>query len=139
MPTYEYICKNVACICHTFQTYQSIKEDPLKICPYCSQASIERTFHAVQVMIHGEPKTLGTLAEANRRKFGRSYCEDQEQKMREEKMSASEFVGSLPKGASVVKREAKDTPWRKAHEKVDTSLAKLNEEQRHKYIMTGKK
>ena len=139
MPNYEYSCKNVACECDTFQTYQSIKEDPLKICPFCGEETIERTFHAVPVMISSEPKTLGALADLNRKKLGRAYCEDQEQKMRDERLSASEFVGSLPKGASTIKREAKDTPWRKANEKVDTSLAKLSPEQKHKYIMTGKK
>ena len=139
MPTYEYICSNTSCVCDTFQTYQSIREDPLKQCPYCGEETIERTFHAVPVMINGDPKTLGALAEANRKKFGRAYCEDQEQKMRDERISASEFVGSLPQGASVVKREAKDTPWRKAHEKFDTSLAKLDKEKKHKYIMIGKK
>lgn len=139
MPNYEYHCSNKHCECDTFQTYQSIREDLLKECPYCGEKTIERTFHAVPVMISNEPKTLGSLAELNRKKFGRAYCEDQEQKMREERLSASEFVGSLPKGAKTIKREAKDTPWRKAYEKVDTSLAKLDKEQRHKYIMTGKK
>lgn len=37
------------------------------------------------------------------------------------------------------KREAKDTPWRKANEPVDLSLCRMNKEQTEKYIITGKK
>lgn len=90
-------------------------------------------------MVHGEPKTVGGLADLNRKKLGRAYCEDQEQKMKNERLTANEFVGSLPAGASVRKREAKDTPWRKANEPVDLSLAKMNKEQTERYMMTGKK
>jgi hypothetical protein len=86
-----------------------------------------------------EVKTLGQLADQNRKKLGRAYCEDQERKIKEERLNASEFVGSLPAGASVRKREFKDTPWREAHEKVDTSLASMSKEQTERYIMTGKK
>lgn len=90
-------------------------------------------------MINKEPKTLGMLADQNRKRLGKAYCEDQQQKIREERLTASEFVGSLPQGASVIKREAKDTPWRKANEPVDLSLSRMNKEQTEKYIMTGKK
>lgn len=83
--------------------------------------------------------TLGALADANRKKLGIYGLEEKQRQLREERLSANEFVGSLPQGASVVKREAKDTPWRKANEPVDLSLTRMNKEQTHKYIMTGKK
>jgi putative FmdB family regulatory protein len=140
MPIYQYSCDNPECECDTFETYQSIKEGALKICPYCQTQSIERVIHSVYVFIRQEPKTLGSLADANRKRLGESYCQEQEQKIREERLSASEFVGKLPKGASKgPKRIAMDTPWRKANEPVDLSLAKMNKEQKQKYIMTGKK
>ena len=34
MPTYEYECKSCE---HTFDAFQSISEEPLKICPQCGK------------------------------------------------------------------------------------------------------
>ena len=34
MPTYEYECKSCG---HTFDAFQSIKDEPLKICPKCGK------------------------------------------------------------------------------------------------------
>lgn len=41
MPTYEYECD--ACQ-HRFDEFQSFKDEPLKICPKCAQASLRRLF-----------------------------------------------------------------------------------------------
>jgi len=41
MPTYEYVCE--ACN-HRFDEFQSMKEEPLKDCPKCNQASLRRLF-----------------------------------------------------------------------------------------------
>lgn len=79
------------------------------------------------------------MADANRKKFGHNYCDEQEARIRDERLSANEFVGSLPPGASVVKRQAKDTAWRKAKEPVDMSLAKMTKKQINEYLLTGKK
>ena len=39
MPTYEYACK----LCgHTFETFQSIKDEPLRKCPACKKAGLRR-------------------------------------------------------------------------------------------------
>lgn len=139
MPTYEYHCSNQQCECDTFQTHQSIKEEPLKTCPFCGEESIERVIHAVAVMVRGEPKTLGALADLNRKKFGENYCQEKQNEYKEQMLNANAFTGRLPKGATVQKRERKDTPWRKANEPVDLSLAKMNKNQKEKYIITGQK
>jgi putative FmdB family regulatory protein len=34
MPTYEYECKSCS---HTFDVFQSISDDPIKICPKCGK------------------------------------------------------------------------------------------------------
>lgn len=34
MPTYEYECKNCG---HHFEAFQSMKDDPLKVCPECGK------------------------------------------------------------------------------------------------------
>ncbi len=39
MPTYEYKCNNCGYI---FEAFQSIKENPLKICPKCNKNALKR-------------------------------------------------------------------------------------------------
>ena len=39
MPTYEYACR--ACG-HRFEEFQSIKADPIRICPQCQEERVER-------------------------------------------------------------------------------------------------
>jgi len=39
MPTYEYLCASCG---HRFEKFQSIKAEPDKVCPKCSQKSVNR-------------------------------------------------------------------------------------------------
>ena len=39
MPTYEYICKACA---HEFEEFQSIKADPIRVCPNCGKKKADR-------------------------------------------------------------------------------------------------
>ncbi len=39
MPTYDYICNNCG---HEFETYQSMKDDKLTVCPSCGKESLKR-------------------------------------------------------------------------------------------------
>jgi putative FmdB family regulatory protein len=41
MPTYEYECRSCR---HTFEAFQSIKEEALKKCPKCGKSSLRRLF-----------------------------------------------------------------------------------------------
>jgi putative FmdB family regulatory protein len=41
MPTYEYECKSCG---HTFDAFQSMKDEPLKICPQCGR-EVRRLIH----------------------------------------------------------------------------------------------
>jgi len=43
MPTYEYKCN--ACD-HTFEAFQSITEEPVKICPACGEEKVQRLISA---------------------------------------------------------------------------------------------
>ncbi len=43
MPTYEYRCKHCG---HTFEEFQRITADPLKVCPACEQNGLERLIGA---------------------------------------------------------------------------------------------
>ncbi len=39
MPTYEYACKGCD---HTFEVYQSMRDDPLRKCPSCGRLRLKR-------------------------------------------------------------------------------------------------
>jgi len=39
MPTYEYRCKKCK---HTFEEFQSITAEPVRVCPECGRKSVER-------------------------------------------------------------------------------------------------
>ena len=41
MPTYEYICDSCG---STFEVFQKMSEEPLKICNKCNEASLRRVF-----------------------------------------------------------------------------------------------
>jgi putative FmdB family regulatory protein len=43
MPTYEYKCR--ACD-HRFEAFQSITEEPVKVCPHCGKEEVERLISA---------------------------------------------------------------------------------------------
>lgn len=43
MPTYEYYCASCG---HEFEEFQSIKADPLKVCPSCGNHSLKRKLGA---------------------------------------------------------------------------------------------
>ncbi|HUU46250.1 MAG TPA: zinc ribbon domain-containing protein [Acidobacteriota bacterium] len=43
MPTYEYKCR--ACD-HRFEAFQSMTEDPVKVCPRCGKEDVERLISA---------------------------------------------------------------------------------------------
>ncbi len=138
MPVYVYKCKNEQCEADTFETSQGYKDEALTTCPYCKTESIYRVMSLMHIAVK-EVKTIGQLADKNRRELGTYGYQEKMRQLQEERLTTNEFKGSLPKGASVVQREAKDTPWRKATEKVDTSLARMNKEQTERFVMTGKK
>jgi putative FmdB family regulatory protein len=41
MPTYEYVCEGCG---HTFDAFQSLKDEALKVCPKCHEARLRRLF-----------------------------------------------------------------------------------------------
>ena len=43
MPTYDYECR--ACK-HSFSQFQSMKDDPIKVCPKCKKKKVERLIGA---------------------------------------------------------------------------------------------
>lgn len=43
MPTYDYVCDGCG---HTFELFQSIKDEPQKKCPQCKKSKLRRLFGA---------------------------------------------------------------------------------------------
>jgi putative FmdB family regulatory protein len=39
MPTYEYACQRCG---HTFEQFQSMRDEPLKVCPKCKKSALKR-------------------------------------------------------------------------------------------------
>lgn len=56
----------------------------------------------------------------------------------ERDMKSGEFYEKAKKMGMEPKKKAKPTPWR-TKEKIDTSLARMTESQKEKYIMTGQR
>jgi putative FmdB family regulatory protein len=50
MPTYEYLCGNCG---YNFETKQSFKDEPLTLCPNCSQETLRRVPQAAGVVFKG--------------------------------------------------------------------------------------
>jgi putative FmdB family regulatory protein len=50
MPIYEYICDNCG---NRFERMQRFSDDPVKICPNCSQESVRRLISAAGVIFKG--------------------------------------------------------------------------------------
>lgn len=67
MPLYDYICSNCG---HRFETKQGIKDGPLTNCPACATPNLERAITTPLMIIDTTPKTLGTLAERNKKNIG---------------------------------------------------------------------
>ena len=50
MPTYEYLCKNCE---HRFEQMQKMSDDPLSVCPECSESSLQRLVNAAAFHLKG--------------------------------------------------------------------------------------
>jgi putative FmdB family regulatory protein len=112
MPTYHYACSECK---EEFEIFHSIKESLRKICPFCEKAGLSVVLDEPPVIINKEVKTIGQLAEKNARELGRYGLQ--------EKMEAD---GTFER---IKQREKRDEIKK---------VAKLNPEQKKRYIETGK-
>lgn len=101
MPTYDYKCD--ACS-HTFEKWQSFKEDVLKDCPECKTDNLRRLFGMPFIYTKREPTTLIQQAEKNSKKFGREECEERE-------LKAEEKVNEYKKSKGITPKNDVQTPW----------------------------
>jgi len=148
MPNYEYACGNCP---YKFDIVQSIKDDPIVICPVCDKPELKRVFHAVPVFSKGSPTTVGAQAEKNEKLLGRYGLEEKRHQIKTEREAAKKKARAqlgLPE-------EAPKRPWWRKSDKIDLSLGNLAPDvevkngeitkvgplskQAEDYIMTGKK
>ena len=52
MPTYEYICSDPDCA-YEWEEIQSIKEEPLQICPLCEEETAKRQISRTSFVLVG--------------------------------------------------------------------------------------
>ena len=101
MPTYEYICR--ACG-HEFEEFQSIKADPIKVCPKCRKKKVERKISTGGAVIFKG----GGFYETDYRSEGYKSAADADKKASDSKSEAKSE--SKPEAKSESKPDAKPEP-----------------------------
>lgn len=121
MPIYQYSCE----FGHLHEEYQSIKDfDKNRVveCPQCGN-TMESYIDAPPLgFVHNDPTTIGQLGEANFKKLGKIKGDEMMAKKREDEAAARKASGVLNKEQVSKARK----------------LANMNDDQKRRYIMTGK-
>ncbi len=71
MPTYTYQCENCGV---RFDQFQKFSDDPLLICPECSEPALRKVYQPVGIVFKGK----GFYATDNRSPSGQTYHSDKE-------------------------------------------------------------
>jgi len=72
MPTYTYQCEKCGV---RFDQYQRFTEEPLLVCPECSEPALRKVYQPVGIVFKGK----GFYATDNRSPSGQSYHTDKEE------------------------------------------------------------
>ncbi len=129
MPTYEYICRGCG---HEFEEFQSIKADPIAVCPKCRRKKVERKIGMGGAVIFKG----GGFYETDYRSEGYKSAADAEKKASEAKAEtkpdekpapgSESKSGRTPAGRPEAKSESKSeskseaTPQGKPEPKADS-------------------
>jgi predicted nucleic acid-binding Zn ribbon protein len=159
IPTFDYICNNPDCHVETFESFSGFNEAPLAKCDTCGELTQKRLISGGSFLFIKGFKTLGSLADENRKKMGQYTYDKKMKEKKEREIAASKFVGETFNGGKPRERSVGDKdyipPWRET-KKIDKSLERLappiistekeppkidvkTAEEAHRYIMTGKK
>jgi len=112
---YEYECSECE---HNFEIQQSIKANVKRKCPQCGKNSLERiVFGGLTSFVKGDATTIGQLAERN---FNKNKSRIREKEARELELNPPP------------KKE-----WWEADKGTNKKIAKMNADQKRKYIMEG--
>ena len=116
MPTYEYICR--ACG-HEFEEFQSIKADPIKVCPKCRKKKVERKISTGGAVIFKG----GGFYETDYRSEGYKSAADADKKASESKPEAKPDSKSEAKSESKPEAKSESKPDAKPEAKPDAAAA----------------
>lgn len=106
MPTYEYICR--ACG-HEFEEFQSIKADPIAVCPKCRKRKVERKIGTGGAVIFKG----GGFYETDYRSEGYRSAADAERKAAEPKADAGSAAKAESTPAATPESKSESTPHSK--------------------------
>jgi putative FmdB family regulatory protein len=144
MPVYPYNCENCD---HTFEDIAMMNDAPLVVCPVCRRRRLRRVLCVPNVIVRGNPKTIGQLAEDNTRSLVAQHGKERAREMIDENTYGQGGKKlKLPKGAAVLPRpEVNEIPWFRTGEvpgtgprsEVPIDLSKIKDKAR--YIRTGEK
>ncbi len=130
MPLYEYT-GNCG---HDFEIFQAYNAEALTKCPTCGN-NIKRIIGIPYISV-GQ-KTLGSLAEKNRREMGNNFYNDTVQKMANERV-LPEFKGKTREGKTPETYKPTELPSKEYCNEL-RSINKMTDDQKVKYVMEGKK
>ena len=116
MPTYEYICR--ACG-HEFEEFQSIKADPIKVCPKCRKKKVERKISTGGAVIFKG----GGFYETDYRSEGYKSAADADKKASESKPESKPEAKTESKPESKGDTTPEPKPESKAEPKPDAAAA----------------
>ena len=83
MPTYTYQCENCGI---RFDQFQKFSDDPLVVCPECSEHTLRKVYQPVGIVFKGK----GFYATDNRSPSGQTYTSDKEDNIKKAADSKSE-------------------------------------------------
>jgi len=116
MPTYEYICR--ACE-HEFEEFQSIKADPIKVCPKCRKKKVERKISTGGAVIFKG----GGFYETDYRSEGYKSAADADKKASDSKPDSRSEAKSEAKSESKPEAKSESKPDAKPEAKPDAAAA----------------
>ncbi len=116
MPTYEYICR--ACG-HEFEEFQSIKADPIKVCPKCRKKKVERKISTGGAVIFKG----GGFYETDYRSEGYKSAADADKKASDSKPDSKPDSKSEAKSESKPEAKSESKPDAKPEAKPDAAAA----------------
>lgn len=131
MPTYEFKCETCG---YNFELTLRLSDEHPTICEECG-APIHQVYYAPMARVLGDPKTVGSLAEQNSKKMSQ---EEKAALDAQYKASKAEAASRLSPGMSLLEKPEK--PWYKKKSTTTTQeILKMNDGQKKRYIMEGKK
>ena len=113
MPTYEYICR--ACG-HEFEEFQSIKADPIAVCPKCRKRKVDRKIGMGGAVIFKG----GGFYETDYRSEGYKSAADADKKASEAKAETTPDAKTAPGPESKAESKSEATPQGKPEPKADS-------------------